>query len=279
MKKIIFLLTFVVIAMTSSATVMVCGTFADETDGRFSSPFIKSGSIIWDRESRTLTLDNAVVEYSSDTPSDNIYPVRVTENATIVVHGNCKLTTTGHVALALDGYEGKSVTIQGDGSLYISSKWIDIFLVSTRLTIKDITLQVENGIGNNSTGASVGLTFDFVTATIKGGISRIGEGITFKRCAITYPEDAYIGSTDYGYFVWCGNKQTPDRIEIFPRAQVVGDVNGDGNVNIADVNTIINVIILKGDNDYLNYDNYDVNGDHDVNIADVNSIIDIILRS
>ena len=50
------------------------------------------------------------------------------------------------------------------------------------------------------------------------------------------------------------------------------DVNGDGEVNIADINTVIDVI-LSGDNNM----NCDVNGDHEVNIADVNTIIDIIL--
>ena len=51
-----------------------------------------------------------------------------------------------------------------------------------------------------------------------------------------------------------------------------GDVNGDGEVNIADINTVIDVILSGNDNM-----NCDVNGDHEVNIADVNTIIDIIL--
>ena len=54
---------------------------------------------------------------------------------------------------------------------------------------------------------------------------------------------------------------------------VVGDVNGDGEVNIADVNAVID-LILSGVNDLKGV----VNGDEEVNIADVNSIIDIILN-
>ena len=54
---------------------------------------------------------------------------------------------------------------------------------------------------------------------------------------------------------------------------VAGDVNGDGEVNIADVNAVINIIL--GD-DSSGIDG-DVNGDNEVNIADVNSIIAIIL--
>ena len=52
-----------------------------------------------------------------------------------------------------------------------------------------------------------------------------------------------------------------------------GDVNGDGEVNIADINAVIN-IILGGNGDHTKAD---VNGDHEVNIADVNTIINIIL--
>ena len=55
---------------------------------------------------------------------------------------------------------------------------------------------------------------------------------------------------------------------------ITGDVNGDGEVNIADINAIID-LILTGNNDRKG----DVNGDNEVNIADVNAIIDIILNS
>ena len=51
-----------------------------------------------------------------------------------------------------------------------------------------------------------------------------------------------------------------------------GDVNGDLEVNIADVNAVINVI-LGG----VNIPRADVNNDGEVNIADVNAVIDIIL--
>ena len=55
---------------------------------------------------------------------------------------------------------------------------------------------------------------------------------------------------------------------------VRGDVNGDTEVNIADVNAVIDMI-LSGNMTPAG----DVNGDGEVNIADVNAIIDIILFS
>ena len=53
-----------------------------------------------------------------------------------------------------------------------------------------------------------------------------------------------------------------------------GDVNGDGEVNIADVNYLIDIILNDG-----NTPAADVNHDGEVNVADVNNVIDIILNS
>ena len=52
-----------------------------------------------------------------------------------------------------------------------------------------------------------------------------------------------------------------------------GDVNSDGEVNIADVNAIIDMILMGN---FI--ETGDINGDGEVNIADVNAVIDIILQ-
>ena len=51
-----------------------------------------------------------------------------------------------------------------------------------------------------------------------------------------------------------------------------GDVNGDDELNVADVNALIDMI-LSGDQDTF----CDVNNDGEVNIADVNTLIDFIM--
>ena len=53
-----------------------------------------------------------------------------------------------------------------------------------------------------------------------------------------------------------------------------GDVNGDGEVNIADVNALIDIIMGNPDN---TQGRSDVNSDGEVNIADINAVISIIL--
>ena len=57
-------------------------------------------------------------------------------------------------------------------------------------------------------------------------------------------------------------------------SHVIGDVNNDGEVNIADVNAVINIILSDGGNSLA-----DVNDDGEVNIADINAIINIILNN
>ena len=54
-------------------------------------------------------------------------------------------------------------------------------------------------------------------------------------------------------------------------SSVVGDVNGDGKVNVADISAIIDVMAGT-----LTYDKADVNGDGEVNVADISNVIDIM---
>ncbi len=58
---------------------------------------------------------------------------------------------------------------------------------------------------------------------------------------------------------------------------IPGDVNGDGEVNIADVNVVINVILNGGTTDADLFKAADVNGDGEVNISDVNTLIQLII--
>ena len=63
------------------------------------------------------------------------------------------------------------------------------------------------------------------------------------------------------------------QLDFDPTAVLLGDVNGDGEVSIADVNAVIDMI-LTGSNE----PNGDVNGDGEVGIADVNAVTDAILN-
>ena len=62
-------------------------------------------------------------------------------------------------------------------------------------------------------------------------------------------------------------------VEMEPETGLTGDVNHDGEVNIADVNAVVD-IILGGNGDFHAAD---VNGDGEINIADLNAILHIIM--
>ena len=61
-----------------------------------------------------------------------------------------------------------------------------------------------------------------------------------------------------------------------PYSMLVGDVNGDNEINIADINSLIDIIL----NDSGNYDTRrraDVNRDKDISVGDINALINYIL--
>lgn len=59
---------------------------------------------------------------------------------------------------------------------------------------------------------------------------------------------------------------------------IVGDVNGDGEVDVIDINVLINIML--GNDDASNYDGraHVTDGDTEVDIADINAVINIMLN-
>ena len=88
----------------------------------------------------------------------------------------------------------------------------------------------------------------------------------YSRCRLMVPAQAFQTYRQTGIWPWFTNKVA------YTASNPFADVNGDGEVNIADVGAVINAI-LNGDDFTLG----DVNDDDEVNIADVGAIIDQIL--
>lgn len=88
----------------------------------------------------------------------------------------------------------------------------------------------------------------------------------YEQATLYVPEEAI---PDYkNAYIWKDFTNVQAIIDHIP-----GDTNGDGTVNISDINVLIEMI-LSGKSQA----NGDVNGDGSVNIADVNAVIDIILK-
>ena len=67
-----------------------------------------------------------------------------------------------------------------------------------------------------------------------------------------------------------------NRFQTIVPIEDVGDVNGDGNINISDVTTLINYL-LGGESDRLVFADVDLDGS--VNITDVASLINRLLNN
>ena len=58
---------------------------------------------------------------------------------------------------------------------------------------------------------------------------------------------------------------------------LLGDINGDGEVNISDINMLISIILNSSSSSPIQ-PGTDINGDGEVNISDVTRLIDIVLN-
>lgn len=79
----------------------------------------------------------------------------------------------------------------------------------------------------------------------------------------------------YTFVLTVGENSITMDVEGFPVAPVLGDVDGNGSVDVSDVNAIINIILGKAN--AADYPNANVNGDSGVDVTDVNAVINIIL--
>ena len=160
--------------------------------------------------------------------------------------------------------------------VYICPAEDDTVLYSTSV----VKFEPVEGVGSLRVQISSSQTFPTRTSyngTIEGGIfetPRLGD---IKGTGKLVDGKLYYVRARYAYRTLAAGTtvQYTDYADIRSfvyREAIAGDVNGDHEVNIADVNAIIDMI-LTGTVLPVG----DVNGDSEVNIADVNAIISIIL--
>ena len=106
----------------------------------------------------------------------------------------------------------------------------------------------------------------------KNVFNKIGYDELYPGCVLYVPygtANAYQANRNWYPCFW-------QIVEMDNETVLRGDVNGDGDVNISDINVVVNIILGATMNDET-MERADVNGDHQVNIADLNEIINIIL--
>jgi endonuclease I len=125
---------------------------------------------------------------------------------------------------------------------------------------EDATLRVEYSTDQGSTWQAIG------TVTTTRGI------LQYHRLAADVP-----GSVRFRIAQTTGSRVNVDDITLFAQAPIIGDVNGDKEVNIADINTLIDIILAVNPIDEATLRRADVNKDDEINVADINAVINLIL--
>lgn len=166
-----------------------------------------------------------------------------------------------YTAFQSDIYLPEGLTVDMDGDFYV----IDLSDRKARSHILNSSIQQDGAIRllcySSSVSSFKGTSGALVYMNVKASNNFIGpKAILIKNTRFGTTSGEEIHFSD----------ETCTVTSFVP--SLCGDVNGDGEVNIADINAVIDMI-LSGSTVITG----DVNNDGEVNIADINAIIGIIL--
>ena len=233
-----------------------------------------SGSVTYDPSTNTLTLNNATIDRGELSVVAISTAYGAPANFKIKLVGDNKILANSN-SIAINAKESQGFTIYGSGTLnsggalYLDAHdhLTDHAAVSY---IKDCSVYFDNIL---SEGYEECLTIDNADVTteyLSVGSDHNGyKGLDLINCYVASPANGVV--SNYGYITVDGN-EWQGHVEI--KRSSIGDVNGDGKVNVSDVTALINMILgITPMNETL----ADVNGDGRVNVSDVTALINIIL--
>ena len=133
---------------------------------------------------------------------------------------------------------------------------------------------------NNTNTLAVKVICDGATTTL-GTVTLAGASSNFEWKTVDYDLSAYDGKDiqiEITGTVISHAALLIDDIKVTAKeSAILGDVDGDGKVDVTDVNAVINIILkTKTEADYPG--KADVDGDGKVDVTDVNAIINLILK-
>ena len=272
-----------------------------------------TGTASYDNKTKTLYLEDASIAENSFAGG---YAIKTTlDTLRVNVEGECNISSSKGVGLHSNS---RNVVIGGTGTLNINASVAGIVMNSTAANSLDIDDEVTVNVEADTYGMVgrevvqrrfVSLVSDTTyTTTLKVGgenskLSVKGTTRCFNTLGGFSPADGYkVTSPSHTAFdpasnTFCrvtatssgsGKIGTGLVLTLVPVAgtavviekpYILGDVNGDGSITMADANMVVNYFLATDPSSIANFNvaAADVNGDNAITMADANQIVNIFL--
>ena len=234
-----------------------------------------SGSVTYDPSTNTLTLNNATIDRGELSVVAISTAYGSPANFKIKLVGDNKILANSN-SIAINAKESQGFTIYGSGTLnsggalYLDAHdhLTDHAAVSY---IKDCSVYFDNILSDGYEECLTIDNADVTTEYLSVGSDHNGyKGLNLVNCYVASPANGVV--SNYGYITVDGN-EWQGHVEI--KRSSIGDVNGDGKVNVTDVTTLVNMILSVIPK---NEERGDVDGNGTVNVSDVTALVNIILK-
>ena len=247
MKKILLLCALCASTLMANAAFTLAGYYVDGSEdvADLSAGIITvgkatvTGAISYEAATKTLTLNNAHVMYTTSGSMFLIYPHT---ELTIKLIGDNELISNNEEEY-INGLEmrgsGEQVTITGGGSLTIESyKWYPVCLGAGVLTVSNATVDFHSTTNNYGIGYNSGTGGQLVIENANVTTPNISSlfAITLSNCEIIQPEGAEVVNNDESWSI--DKKGSSENIII--------QVKLPFNVTNISVNTKANKHIVNG---------------------------------
>ena len=274
-----------------------------------------TGTASYDPDTKTLYLKNASITESSTLTGS--YAVKATlDTLRINVTGDCSISSSRGTGISANS---RNVVIGGTGTLNIDASVAGIVMNSTAANSLDIDDKVTVNVEADTYGMVGGkyvqrrfmsLESDTTyTTTLKVGgedskLSVKGTEQSFLTLKAFEPADGYKVTSpsrtafDPASNTFCRVTATSSgsgkigtglpvltlvpvagTAVVIEKPYILGDVNGDGSITMADANMVVNYFLATDPSSIANFNvaAADVNGDNAITMADANQIVNIFL--
>lgn len=219
---------------------------------------------------------------------------------------NRSLTSIGDWAMVQTPVEvavmPTGLTTLGDGAFLYDSQLTSIDLGNKLSTMSDYLLAGTGLVGELTVPVAKRIG-DYVfynvsslsSVTLPATLIWLGDSAMAGMTGMTTLTSRAVEVPDLGQNVWAGVDQPSVLLTVpasstrsykdadqwrdfmFKNVGVLGDVNADGEVNLADINALIDIILTgRGNEDTMA--RADVNADGEINVADINFLINLIMK-